>query len=409
MTTLTADQIARVKATAPVLAEHGTAITRHFYQRMFTHRPELRNLFNQTHQSAGGGQPEALAKAVYAYAANIDNLGVLGGAVQRIAHKHVSLSIRPEHYPIVGEHLLASIVEVLGGAVDAATLEAWRVAYAQLAQVLTGVEAKLYEAAPWSGYRPFRVARKVRESDEITSFYLAPTDGGAAPDFEPGQYVTVKRHVGELGVDQPRQYSLSDAPHGRWLRISVKREAGRPATGKGSAEAVPAGKVSTLLHDGVAEGEIVEVTAPAGDFTLSRAAATPVVLISGGVGLTPMVSMASALAAQGSTRPIRFVHACRSARSHAFRDWLNALVASHPDARRQVLYELVGPDDRAGIDHDREGRITPEVLRAALLPDADYYVCGPVPFMRAQRDALLALGVASPRIHVEIFGSGALD
>lgn len=98
---------------------------------------------------------------------------------------------------------------------------------------------KLYEAAPWSGYRPFRVARKVRESDEITSFCLEPTDGGVAPRFEPGQYITVKRYVGDLGVDQPRQYSLSDAPHGKWLRISLKREAGRES----GAQPVPAGKV----------------------------------------------------------------------------------------------------------------------------------------------------------------------
>src|SRR6478752_473915 len=106
MTTLTADQIARVKATAPVLAEYGTTITKHFYKRMFANHPELKNVFNQAHQQSGS-QPEALARAVYAYAANIDNLGVLGGAVAHIAHKHASLNIRAEHYPIVGENLLA--------------------------------------------------------------------------------------------------------------------------------------------------------------------------------------------------------------------------------------------------------------------------------------------------------------
>jgi len=167
MTHITADQMARVKATAPVLAEHGATITKHFYQRMFARHPELKNLFNQTHQKTGS-QPETLAKAVYAYAANIDNLGALGGAVSRISHKHASLNIRPEHYPIVGENLLASIVEVLGDAVDAETLEAWRVAYGQLAQIMIGAEADLYANAAWSGFRPFKVARKVRESDEVT-------------------------------------------------------------------------------------------------------------------------------------------------------------------------------------------------------------------------------------------------
>ncbi|KWE60980.1 dihydropteridine reductase [Burkholderia ubonensis] len=402
MTHITADQMARVKATAPVLAEHGATITKHFYGRMFARHPELKNLFNQTHQKTGS-QPETLAKAVYAYAANIDNLGALGGAVSHIAHKHASLNIRPEHYPIVGENLLASIVEVLGDAVDADTLEAWRVAYGQLAQILIGAEADLYAGAAWSGFRPFKVACKVRESDEITSFYLRPADGGQAPTFEPGQYVTVKRFVGDLGVDQPRQYSLSDAPNGTWLRISVKREAGRP-------EAIPAGKVSTLMHDGVEEGAIVEVTAPMGEFSLRRDVPTPVVLISGGVGLTPMVSMASTLVAQGSPREVRFIHACRSGAVHAFRDWLNDTVREHANVKRTVLYEMVGPNDRAGIDHDLEGRLTPErVKHHALVPDADYYICGPIAFMQAQRDALIALGVAPERVNTEIFGSGALD
>lgn len=402
MTQITADQMARVKATAPVLAEHGGTITKHFYERMFGRHPELKHLFNQTHQKTGS-QPETLAKAVYAYAANIDNLGALGGAVSRIAHKHASLNIRPEHYPIVGENLLASIIEVLGDAVDPATLEAWRVAYGQLASILIGVEANLYEGAAWSGYRPFKVERKVRESDEITSFYLTPADGGAAPGFEPGQFVTVKRFVGDLGVEQPRQYSLSDAPHGKWLRISVKRESGR-------GEDIPAGKVSTLLHAGVEAGSVVEVTAPMGMFTLNRGAATPVVLISGGVGITPMVSMATTLLGDGSTRPVRFVHACRTGEVHAFRDWLNDAVAQHPNITRTVCYEVVGPNDRVGVDHDLEGRLTPARLEQhAFVPDADYYICGPVAFMKEQRDALMVLGAAPERLHTEIFGSGAVE
>jgi nitric oxide dioxygenase len=400
---LTADQIARVKATAPVFAEHGATITKHFYRRMFANRPELRNLFNQTHQ-ASGSQPEILAQAVYAYAANVDNLAALGSAVGRIANKHASMNIRPEHYPIVGEHLLASVVEVLGDAVDEATLEAWRVAYAQLAGIMIGVEAKLYEDAPWSGYRPFIVSRKVVESDEITSFYLTPADGGAACRFVPGQFVTVKRYVGELGVDQPRQYSLSDAPHGKWLRISVKRE-GAPR-GK---EDGPPGRVSTLMHDGVEEGAIVEVTAPMGDFCLDRAKTTPVVLVSGGVGVTPMMSMLSALVAEGSTRRVAFVHACRNGRVHAFKAWLAEAVAKHPNVSRAVFYEEAADADRKGIDYDFIGRIDfARIVDQAVLPDADYYLCGPIPFMQQQRDALIALGVDAVRIHTEVFGSGAI-
>ena len=401
MTALTADQIARVKATVPVLAEHGTTITKHFYKRMFAHHPELKNLFNQTHQQSGN-QPETLARAVYAYAANIDNLGALGPAVSRIANKHASLNIRPEHYPIVGRHLLGAIVDVLGDAVDQPTLDAWQVAYGQLANIFVGTEAKLYEGAAWSGFRPFKVARKQVESDEITSFYLTPADGTAACEFEPGQYVSVTRFVDKLGVDQPRQYSLSDAPHGKWLRISVKREDGRE-------DAAP-GHVSNLLHAGVEEGTIVHVSAPMGDFTLDRKKTTPVVLMSGGVGVTPMTSMLSTLLADGSERSVTFVHACRNGRVHAFREWLDDTAASHANVKRVVFYEAVDASDRHGIDYDFEGRLdVTKIADRVIALDADYYICGPVPFMRAQRDALVALGVEPTHIHTEVFGSGAVE
>lgn len=401
MTTLTADQIARVKATVPVLAEHGTTITKHFYKRMFAHHPELKNLFNQTHQKSGN-QPETLAAAVYAYAANIDNLGVLGPAVSRIANKHASLNIRPEHYPIVGRHLLGAMVDVLGDAVDQETLGAWQAAYGQLATIFVGTEAKLYEGAAWSGFRPFKVARKVVESDEITSFYLTPADGSPACGFEPGQYVSVKRFVDDLGVDQPRQYSLSDAPNGKWLRISVKREDGREDTAPGH--------VSNLLHDGVEVGAVVHVSAPMGDFTLERKKTTPVVLMSGGVGVTPMTSMLATLLADGSGRSVTFVHACRNGRVHAFRQWLNDTVAAHPNVARAVFYEEVGEQDRAGVDYDFEGRIDiAKIADRVLVPDAEYYICGPVPFMRAQCDALAAAGVEAARIHTEVFGSGVVQ
>ncbi len=400
MTALTPDQMARVKATAPVFAEHGSKITKHFYARMLSAHPELKNLFNQTHQKSGS-QPETLARAVYAYAANIDNLGALGEAVTHIAHKHVSLNIRPEHYPIVGEHLLGAVVDVLGDAVDEATLAAWELAYQQLAQILIGVEQKLYDGAGWSGLRPFKVIRKHVESEEITSFYLAPADGSSAGRFEPGQYVSVTRFVEQLGVDQPRQYSLSDAPNDRWLRISVKREVGR--------DGAEPGHVSNLLHDGVEVGTVVRVSAPTGEFKLDRAKTTPVVLVSGGVGITPMVSMLATLAAEGCKREVAFVHACRNSGVHAFDNWLKGIVAEHPRVKRAVFYEYASSADRKGVDYDFEGRLDFRLIEELLLPDADYYLCGPAPFMLAQRNVLVTLGVEPGRIHTEIFGSGMLD
>jgi nitric oxide dioxygenase len=400
MTALTADQIARVKATVPVLQEHGATITKHFYKRLLDNHPELKNVFNQAHQQSGN-QPEALARAVYAYAANIDNLGELGSAVSHITNKHVSLNIRPEQYPVVGENLLASISEVLGDAVDETTLDAWRAAYAQLSSLFIGAEQTLYNDAAWSGFRPFVVARREVESSEITSFYLTPSDGGPVCDFEPGQYISLKRFVKGINVDQPRQYTLSDAPNGKWLRISVKREHLADA---------PPGHISNIMHDGVEAGSIVEISAPMGIFTLERNKTTPVILISGGVGITPMVSMLASIVAQDSKRPVVFVHACRHGRVHAFRRWLDEIVVKHKNVTRAVFYEAAGAEDVHPRDFDFTGRLDyAKIAHKAVLPDGDYYLCGPVPFMLAQRESLLAEGVDEARIHTEIFGAGEVN
>ena len=152
-----------VKSTAPILQQHGEALTRHLYQRMFSHNPEVAPFFNSANQ-AGGTQQRALAGAICAYAANIDNLEVLGGAVELIANKHVSLQIKPEHYPIVGENLLASIREVLGDGATDEVVNAWAEAYGFLSQILIGRERQIYDTsknAPggWEGFRTFKIDR----------------------------------------------------------------------------------------------------------------------------------------------------------------------------------------------------------------------------------------------------------
>jgi len=145
VTPMTTEQKQLIKATVPVLKEHGILLTTHFYQRLFTHYPDLKTVFNMDHQQSGR-QPIALASAVLAYAQHIDNPLVLEPALTRIGHKHTSLNIRPEHYPIVGEQLLASIGEVLGEAATPPLLDAWAAAYGQLAALMIGIEATLYSA-----------------------------------------------------------------------------------------------------------------------------------------------------------------------------------------------------------------------------------------------------------------------
>ena len=389
-----------VKATAPVLAEHGNAIIKCFYQRMFEAHPELKNVFNMAHQ-AQGQQQQALARAVYAYAENIEDPGSLTAVLKNIANKHASLGVRPEQYPIVGEHLLAAIKEVLGSAATDEIISAWAQAYGNLADVLMGIESELYERSAvqpggWAGWRTFVVREKRAESNVITSFVLEPTDAGPVLNFEPGQYISIAVNVPALGLQQIRQYSLSDMPNGRSYRISVKRESG------GGAQ--PPGYVSNLLHDHVNVGEEVKLAAPYGNFHIDVNAKTPIVLISGGVGLTPMISMLKR-AIQDPQRQVVFVHGARNSGVHAMRDRLRETAKTYANFDLIVFYDDPLPQDVAGRDYNHAGLVDVKSIKnSILLPDADYYICGPIPFMRMQHDALKELGIQEAHIHYEVFG-----
>lgn len=388
-----------IKATAPVLAEQGNSIIRRFYQRLFQAHPELRNLFNMTHQERGQ-QQEALARAVYAYAANIEQPETLAAMLRNIAHKHASLGVLPDQYPIVGEHLLGAIKDVLQEAASADILAAWAEAYQQLADLLIDMERELHDSSAsreggWRDWRTFVVQEKRQESEVITSFVLAPSDGRPLADFLPGQYISVAVQVPELGLQQIRQYSLSDMPNGQTYRISVKRE-GEPGQ--------PAGKVSCLLHDHIEPGDELLVAPPYGTFHIDVDARTPIVLISGGVGLTPMVSMLKT-ALQDPARQVVFVHGARNGRVQAMRNRLRQAERENENFRVIVFYNEPLAEDVEGRDYDHPGLVDVKLIRdQILLPDADYYICGPIPFMRQQHDALENLGIPEARIHYEVFG-----
>jgi nitric oxide dioxygenase len=389
-----------VKATAPVLAVHGYDIIKHFYRSLLSAHPELKNVFNMRHQERGQ-QQEALARAVYAYAANIEDPGCLAAVLEGIANKHASLGVTPEQYPIVGEHLLASIKAVLGDAATEDVISAWGQAYGNLADLLMGREAELRAQRAsaqggWTGWREFVVTARQPESDVITSFLLEPDDGQPLVGFEPGQYTSVAVQVPRLGLQQIRQYSLSDAPNGRSYRISVKRE--------GGPDPAHEGYVSTLLHDQVQVGDTVRLAPPYGNFFVDVNASTPVVLISGGVGLTPMISMLNRVL-QSPGREIVFVHGARNSAVHAMKDHLRETAVQHPNFRTFIFYNEPLPQDQPGRDFDFPGLVDiARIADATLLPDADYYICGPIPFMRLQHDALIARGIKEDRVHYEVFG-----
>lgn len=396
---LSAQSVAIVKATAPVVAANAEAVTRRFYGLLFAGDPAAKAFFNQAHQQAGT-QPRALAGAIIAYASNIENLGALGPAVELIAQKHCALMIKPEHYPIVGKHLLVAIKDVLGDAVTDEVRDAWAEAYGLLAKVLIDREAEIYgeqatKAGGWNGYRPFVVDRKVKESEIVTSFYLKPRDGGPLPAFKPGQYVTVKAEHPETPTP-PRNYSLSDRPGLDHYRISVKREPGSPP-----------GLISNYLHDKVREGDTLELGPPCGEFTLDVAAAAgrPVVLISGGVGLTPMVSMLKTLAHAGSDAPVHFIHGTRNGETHALGEEVRRIAAARPNVRVHVRYSEPRPGDVEAGRCDGVGIIDVPLLES-LVPelDGEFYLCGPKPFMACLYHGLMGRGVPDSRIHFEFFG-----
>ncbi|GAA3194094.1 globin domain-containing protein [Actinocorallia longicatena] len=382
-----------VRATLPAVGAAIDEITAVFYRNMFAARPELlRDLFNRGNQ-ADGSQSRALAGAVAGFASMLvaepdrrpDQL------LARIAHKHASLGIAPEQYPIVQRHLLAAVAEVLGDAVTPEVAAAWDEVYWLMAGALIALEARLYAEAGVEGcdvWRPWKVVGRVEETPEVATFMLRPADRSPAAPFLPGQYVSVRVELPD-GARQIRQYSLSCAPNGTDRWISVKR-----VDGAGGA---PAGEVSNRLHAQLREGDVIEISPPFGDTVLVEEDA-PLLLASAGIGATPMISMLAHLAATGSARPVTVVHADHGPGSHAFRAELRQLVAKLPEATAHVWYE--NPD--APWPADRHGYADLSELDVPAGTRA--YLCGPVPFMRSVRTDLLAKGVPAARIHYETFG-----
>lgn len=387
--------IAIVKSTAPVLEENGEILTRHFYDRMFRENPEVAPLFNRANQ-AGGTQQRALAGAICAFAANVDQLDVLGAAVERIAQKHAGLRILPEHYPIVGENLLASIQDVLGDAATEEIVEAWAEAYGFLANILIGREDQIYRVQAenengWNGFKPFRIADKKRESEVIVSFLLEPTDGNGVPSYQPGQYLTVRVPEGNDSTTM-RNYSLSSAPRPDHFRISVKAEEG--------------GVVSNQLHS-MEVGDELEVGPPCGEFflDLTEHHERPLVLLSAGVGVTPILSILESVLAEEPRRDVVFIHGAINGRTHAFGDTVRSLTEQHENLTAHVRYSDPTDQDRTEARHDSEGFIDAELIES-LVPkrDCDYYFCGPKPFMASIYQQLLAWGIPGTQVHFEFFG-----
>ncbi len=431
--TLSPKTIEVVKATAPVLAEHGLQIVKTFYPRMHRENPEVAVRFNPANQVAGeaktrasqqetfrsdffsepasaSSQQGALTAAVYGYAANIDNLEALTPAVMRIAHKHVSLDIKPEQYPIIGNYLLAAIKEVLGDAATDEIMDAWKEAYFFLADLFITIENGLRQSSAqksggWDGFRPFVVARKTPEAENVYSFYLEPQDGGSLPDYQAGQYTCFRVAVPGFewagGNIVYRNYSLSTAPGKGYFRVTIQREPGA----KGNSDGV----CSNYFHDHVAVGDVLNVAPPYGPFALVESS-RPQVFIAGGMGITTMFSLFQSVVDNRLSQPIYFVQCMRNSQHHPLKQETQDLAQQGSNVTVHRCYSEPAASDRPGEDYNTRGRLNLEVLQQ-LLPDNDgeFYFTGPVGFMRHVRTMLHTWGVPAERVHYECYGPHAAD
>ncbi|MBS1055003.1 globin domain-containing protein [Gluconobacter kondonii] len=378
---LTPDVIAIIKATVPALEAHGLAITTEMYSRLLANSA-ISELFDPTHQSKGT-QPRALAMAVLAYAKNIDNLGVMGGAVERIAQKHVSLEILPEHYPHVATALLGAIKHVLGDAATPAILDAWGRAYWALADILIGREHQLYDVSThaeggWTGWRNFKIVQAIRECENVTTLELRPVDGKTVIQPVPGQYLGVDLDIPGHGQTR-RNYSITSRPNHEVYAISVRH--------------VQDGVVSSWLNSHDCEGHEVRLSPPAGNFILPEHFDAPVAFVFAGIGATPMIGMIEDLAARSHGPAVSIVQIAHSVDAAPFSGRLEDIVRKS-GGRITLGRRLTSID----------GRPDAEWIASHIPHNATIYLCGPVDFMRDTIQGLLKIGISTERLRYETFG-----
>jgi nitric oxide dioxygenase len=384
-----------IEATLPVVGENIGKIAERFYQHLFGEHPELQDgIFNRGNQ-AEGTQQQALAGSVALFASALvshpDHLPE--HLLNRIAHKHASLGITPAQYQVVRDNLFWAIADVLGDAVTPEVAAAWDEVYWLMARALINQERGLYSARgvrPETVWREWEVEEKVRETDDVVTFRVKRVDDRLVKTSLPGQYVSVKVQMPD-GVHQPRQYSLTRADDGEHRSFAVKRVTGGDK---------PDGEVSTFLHDTVDVGDRITMSLPFGDVVLDDSG-RPVVFASAGIGVTPMAGMLSHLVTAGSHLPITLLHADLSEESFALRQQVADDVQKLPNARMYVWYEQ-GPQGDLQVDGRFGGIMNLDDVE--LPADAFYYLCGPLPFMRGVRSALLDRGVPAADIQYEVFG-----
>ncbi|KAI0010798.1 globin-like protein [Xylariaceae sp. FL0662B] len=426
-----------VKETIPALRQHGEHIATVFYKSMLRDYPDLHNSFNNVHMRTGK-QPRALTSLILAFASNIVNISELTPKLERVAHKHASVNIQPEQYEIVGKYLLRTFSAVLGPSMTPDVKQAWAKAYWVMARMLAGREAQIYrDFAEWKDWRKFMIYNKTPETREgnIVSFTLKPVDGRPLPAFMPGQYVTVKARIVGVSYSHLRQYSLSDAPRSDYYRITVKRDLGSDwdyASGNrasldaftissaassasdssiGSIQPLKPGLVSNALLNDFHEGDTLELSHPAGEFYLNtdNENTMPLVLISAGVGVTPLMSMLNSAVEKRVKRPISWIQASRH--DAPFQAHVEALAKKHRNLKTKFIKSRLSDSDVLSYTasfNDDIHNLRPDDLRVDH-DLADYYICGPDRFMMEISSYLHKHGVDPARIRFQRYSVGGFE
>ncbi|HBI3473382.1 TPA: nitric oxide dioxygenase [Staphylococcus aureus] len=364
-----------IKQTVPLLKEKGTEITSIFYPKMFKAHPELLNMFNQTNQKRGM-QSSALAQAVMAAAVNIDNLSVIKPVIMPVAYKHCALQVYAEHYPIVGENLLKAIQDVTGLEEHDPVIQAWAKAYGVIADVFIQIEKEIYDQMMWIGFKPFKITNIKQESEDIKSFTVE-TEEYDFSEFTPGQYIAVDVSSDKLPYRAKRHYSIVSGEKNH-LTFGVKRD----------VTTEHEGEVSTILHDEIKEGDMINLAAPVGGFVLENTT-EPQLFLGSGIGVTPLVAMYEAASAKGLDT--QMVQVAENEQHLPFKDNFNS-IASHYDNAK--LYTHL---------KDKQGYIGTEELQAFLANKPEIYICGGTKFLQSMIEALKSLNYDMDRVHYETF------
>ncbi len=387
---LTDNTIKIIKATVPIIEKNEVELTKKLYPLLFTRNPTIKIFFNREHLR-NGTQPRALIASIIEYANNIDNLDAIKPLINDIAEKHASLNIKPVQYSIVNTCLLEAIGNVLGTKGTHVVKRAWEEAIENLANIIIEAETRKYEVTlakegGWKGYKNFTITNKENENILITSFYLEPTDGKTIVTGKAGQYISMMLDVPERGTVF-RNYSLSSSPNSNYYRISVKREEN--------------GLVSNYLHDMLSQGDKIKLNPPYGSLCIKETD-KPAVLISGGVGITPMMSILQDAVKQQLNRQIYFIHGTRNKNTHAFKDDVVALTANRDNFMPHFFYSR----NSVKSADTESGRITMSSVKEIVnhQKDAEFYLCGPAQMMKDLYRGLTHWGVNPDNIIYEYFG-----